>query len=374
MINAKTQKEIDRLSDDLVSSFAPPEYIPGCKVTAITDKDEYAMDNGWIVAICGRHNNQRCRWTGQLSSVAVNDYVDVLYYPSYKLFVVFGQGGTSAAQSGNYLLTNGTRTGATGAAQDFGANGIKTDVIAESTSAVGVTVDGVKLKDSDVYPYGDGIGLHSRLVSWNVAQTGNYEKWTDATDDLVWTGWAAYTGFATPAFLTTAENLYSVAHNAVAKAFRYRAAATSDYIFLRTRCSITHVITGGIMIDDGVDAGDGNGANNFYRVYIVQSVLAGPIYLVEQYRTGGGAVTTNTSTGSASLATFIGLGISTIGTRWSNWRARPKYFGESGDLAQFTGGTAEMSWTPARVGLYQAFAIASGLSKALYSWYKESNA
>lgn len=160
MINAKTQKEIDRLSDDLISNFAPPEYIPGCKVTAIIDKDEYATDNGWIVAICGRHNNQRCRWTGQLSSIAINDYVDVLYYPSYKLFVVFGQGGTSDAQSGKYLLIDGTRD-STGE-QDFTA-GIKTDAVAESTATAGVTVDGVLNKDSDVYPQSSANGLNARF-------------------------------------------------------------------------------------------------------------------------------------------------------------------------------------------------------------------
>ncbi|MHC4867025.1 MAG: hypothetical protein ACYTEX_23350 [Planctomycetota bacterium] len=38
-----------------------------------------------------------------------------------------------------YLLNDGTRTGAQSQAQDFGSNGIKADVIAESTGAAGVT-------------------------------------------------------------------------------------------------------------------------------------------------------------------------------------------------------------------------------------------
>jgi len=46
-----------------------------------------------------------------------------------------------------YLLTDGTREGATGQAQDFGSNGIKTDNIAESTADTGVTIDGVPVKD-----------------------------------------------------------------------------------------------------------------------------------------------------------------------------------------------------------------------------------
>lgn len=98
MIKPQTRKEIDRFTTDLIARFTPPEYIPGCKVISVTDKDDYATDNGWIEAVCGQHNNQRCRWMGQVSDIAVNDYVDVFYYPSFKLFVVAGQGGTSAVK------------------------------------------------------------------------------------------------------------------------------------------------------------------------------------------------------------------------------------------------------------------------------------
>ena len=49
-----------------------------------------------------------------------------------------------------YLLAAGSRAGSTGAAQDFGATGIKADVVAESTGAAGVTIDGVLLKDSSI--------------------------------------------------------------------------------------------------------------------------------------------------------------------------------------------------------------------------------
>ena len=75
-----------------------------------------------------------------------------------------GGGGTSVASSdhGNLtglgdaadhdwaLLKDGTRAGSTGSAQDFGATGIKADVLAESTADVGVTADGVLLKDSSI--------------------------------------------------------------------------------------------------------------------------------------------------------------------------------------------------------------------------------
>jgi len=55
----------------------------------------------------------------------------------------------SAASSG-FLTADGSVAGATGEAQDFGTNGIKADVIAESTGAAGVTADGVLLKDAGV--------------------------------------------------------------------------------------------------------------------------------------------------------------------------------------------------------------------------------
>ena len=75
-----------------------------------------------------------------------------------------GGGGTSVASSdhGNLtglgdaadhdwaLLKDGTRAGSTGSAQDFGATGIKADVVAESTPAAGVTIDSVLLKDGVV--------------------------------------------------------------------------------------------------------------------------------------------------------------------------------------------------------------------------------
>lgn len=55
----------------------------------------------------------------------------------------------SAASSG-FLSADGSVAGATGEAQDFGTNGIKADVIAESTGAAGVTIDSVLLKDNGV--------------------------------------------------------------------------------------------------------------------------------------------------------------------------------------------------------------------------------
>ncbi|KKK51158.1 hypothetical protein LCGC14_3117770, partial [marine sediment metagenome] len=43
-----------------------------------------------------------------------------------------------------YLLAAGSRAGSTGGAQDFGSNGIKTDLLVESTSGAGILIDGAQ--------------------------------------------------------------------------------------------------------------------------------------------------------------------------------------------------------------------------------------
>lgn len=49
-----------------------------------------------------------------------------------------------------YLLATGARAGSTGAQQDFGATGIKADVISEGTGAAGVIIDSCLIKDGTV--------------------------------------------------------------------------------------------------------------------------------------------------------------------------------------------------------------------------------
>jgi hypothetical protein len=116
-----------------------------------------------------------------LYDMAVGDYVEAVvnqnsggalnvdaasnYSPEFMMARVGASGGAPPATSGAdhggldglgdddhslYLLAAGTRAGSTGAPQDFGFTGIKTDVIAESTGAAGVTADGVKMKDGSV--------------------------------------------------------------------------------------------------------------------------------------------------------------------------------------------------------------------------------
>jgi hypothetical protein len=144
----------------------------------------------------------------------------------------------------------------------------------------------------DVYPSNDNFGLFDRLVNYGFAPA---EHWPQGADQLTWVGYAAYTGFTTPGVPDYANSQFRMGHNVAGslKAFRYRAAATGANIFLRARVGITYVVSAGLMVDDGVNNADGNGANNFYRVYMTQAALAGAVTAVEQYRSGGGAVTTN---------------------------------------------------------------------------------
>lgn len=95
MIHPDLYQEIARLSDLLRAKFSPPEFIPGCQVKSVADVSLYATNNGWIEAICGQHNQQRVRWKSN-ETVAVNDYIDVLYFPDRRLFEAYGLGGTAA--------------------------------------------------------------------------------------------------------------------------------------------------------------------------------------------------------------------------------------------------------------------------------------
>lgn len=246
---------------------------------------------------------------------------------------------------------------------------------ATSSTTIGTTTLADKFGNAyltngaDIYPDNDVYGLWNRFVNYGFTPD---EHWGQNADELTWTGWATYTSYVTPASITTNLSSYSVAHNnGVKSAFRYRSAATGAAIFLRARASVTFLNTGGVMIDDGTDTGDGNGANNFYRVYIKQTALGGAFQVFEEYRTGGGAVTTNTGP-TIAYGQFSGIGLLTQGTRWTSWTAAPFTFGEAQSYVQFTGGTAAMSWTPARVGLYAKFSATDFGRRAVWDWYDES--
>lgn len=83
------------------------------------------------------------------------------------------------------LLATGARAGSTSQAQSFGATGIKADVIAESTSAAGVTIDSVLIKDGLV----DGVDVSAAATEYSVMayNSGNLtignNSWTAVTLD-----------------------------------------------------------------------------------------------------------------------------------------------------------------------------------------------
>lgn len=221
----------------------------------------------------------------------------------------------------------------------------------------------------DLYPSNDIYGMFDRLVNYGFTPD---EHWKQNADELAWVGWASYTGFVTPASITTSLSSYSVAHNSgVQRAFRYRAAATGGQIFLRARAAVTFLNGGGLMMDDGVNNADGNGANNFYRVFIKQSALAGAFQVFEQFRTGGGAVTTNTGP-TIAYGEFTGVALTTTGTLWTSWSALPSTFGEAQSRVQFTGGSGTLTWTPARVGLFAEFSATDFGRRAVWDWYDEA--
>lgn len=230
----------------------------------------------------------------------------------------------------------------------------------------------------DIYAKDDIFPMYDRSNTYGYVPD---ETWRQNVDELSWTGYANYTGFLNPpGFTTVADSFYQSANSSSTlpiRSFRYRtlsAAATSTDIAVRVRASITFRTSAGVMIDDGTNCADGKGANNFYRAFLQQDTLAGPIVLVEEYRTGCGAVTTNPSTGTLALAQFIGLGFRCVATtRWTAWTCAPIYFGEGKQYVQYTTGSVSFGWTPVRVGLYGVYTLVDFGGRAQFDWYDEAS-
>lgn len=285
-------------------------------------------------------------------------------------------------------LVNGALYVAGGTVTGWYVNGVTGDIVVVGTSVIkgigsnfpnlGSTTLAEKMghiylgTGKDLYPSNDGSGLWNRLINFNKTPD---EHWAQGADQITWAGYAAYTGYGTPSIIITGSSQYSMANPGAIKAFRYRAASTGAAIYLRCRVSLGYLCSAGVMIDDGVDTGDGEGANNFYRVYITHASIAGPWQAVQQSRQGGGAVATVTATLTLAHGQFYGVMLSTSPTTlWSNWYAVPSIFGESGFSAQFTSGAGIQTWTPARVGLYWVGTAVDGGRKGIWDWYDEATA
>jgi hypothetical protein len=219
------------------------------------------------------------------------------------------------------------------------------------------------LFDNDLY------GLWKRKINYN---RNPLEHWHRNADDASWTGWAAYTGFSTPNGNTySPQSFYLVrSTSGAAKWFRYRP-------FINAQASVFSRLwpsyylgtgVGGVMVDDGVNNADGNGANNFVRVFVENaSATVNPTVKI-QSRVGGGAVSTY-SYMSVPYGQPVGVGlVYGIGTRWSSWQTNFYLSTEYGtdELASISG----LTWTPARIGFYGYTSASYGGTK--YDWYDES--
>jgi len=225
--------------------------------------------------------------------------------------------------------------------------------------------DDITLQEGkDVYPDNDDGGLWARFVDQGFEPDDHFRR---GGDTLAWTGWAAYAaGWATPSVQNYENSMLQIAHNASVRAFKYitvTPAASQCDIAVRVAANYSCEI--GLMVDDGVDAGDGEGANNFLRVFIRSpgAVSSGPPIYRYEYRAGGGAKTILSATHSLLHQSFYGLWLSTRGTEWSSWNPRIMTFGEAAISsisaagrpsigALWTTAPAGQTWTPARVGIY----------------------
>ena len=66
MLSPDTLRAIELLASELKDRFEPPEYIPGCEVKDVDDKDQYAENNGWIEAAGRKNKPQRGPGQGQI--------------------------------------------------------------------------------------------------------------------------------------------------------------------------------------------------------------------------------------------------------------------------------------------------------------------
>lgn len=225
----------------------------------------------------------------------------------------------------------------------------------------------------DIYPMHDADPVFARLVDWG-RNLATQEHFRQGADDLVWTGWANYAGFASPPdTVAHVGSVYRVAHAAaIRKAFRYRPYKNAQ-TRLWAKIALTANTIGGLMVDDGTDAGDGEGANNFYRVYLDAQTGTNNIRLVREYRTGGGALTTNAHAFYLDPVRWHGVILSYgIGTRWTNWGCAAYICGDSGFNRLVTWDAAlGFAWTPARHGLYFENLSASASNIAAFDWFEE---
>ena len=123
------------------------------------------------------------------------------------------------------------------------------------------------------------------------------------------------------------------------------------------------------MIDDGSDAGDNEGANNFLRFFAKRSTDTSLLNIVRESRVGGGAVSSATLITGLPMIDLYGFQMTYgIGTRWTSWSTFISLIGETG--ASFLGSVGGSAWTPARHGLYYFNSLTS--RDSAWDWFDES--
>ncbi len=227
----------------------------------------------------------------------------------------------------------------------------------------------------DIYPDHDVYGLWSRQVNFGITPD---EHWHQNADDLVWTGWAAYVGYVTPGTITHTKSQKRIQHNAATRAFYYRAASTGADIVLRQGVSVLPTAAGtvhaGVMIDDGVDAADGLGANNYYRVMVESTAATTNWNVRREYRVGGGGAAAAVTAFSLQPGDFYcPVIVAHMNPNWANWWAGMYYRRTNAAEALIQFDNPPFTWTPARVGLYYYI---SGVNVAYGIWdmYDEATA
>lgn len=216
----------------------------------------------------------------------------------------------------------------------------------------------------DVRPNSDAYGLWTRYVNKGVTPIEHY---SNGTEDAAWTGWASYTGFATPSTQQFSRSAFGFYHSSTARKFRYRAYLNHQAI-IYCRVAADPGQLAGVMVDDGVGNADGLGADNFVR-WMIEAASGGNWNYAVERRTGGGAVT-KTTYASVPPAQFYTLALLYgSGTRWSNWAAYWYIMEESSLFSLFNlGSVTGQTWTPSRIGIYSG---PGANLRGIFDWYHE---
>lgn len=279
MLSPDTIRAIEILASELKQRFEPPEYIPGCEVKDIDDKDQYAPNNGWIEAVVSRHNRQRCRWKGQFANIQTGCFVDVLFYPSYRVYTVAGQSGSG----GLSIPSDATGTYYDNTSSSISASTVQQAIDVLATSLGFETKYNVK---------GDLIVASSdNNASRLPVGTDNYVLTADSACDLGM-GWKINTGASGVNF----EEKYNAKGDLII--------ASSDNNASRLAVGTdNYVLTANSGCDLGMGWAAASGGGSFSQSYLGYNTVGGSSVAMVQYRTYMKQITVST----AGLLTDIAI-------------------------------------------------------------------